>query len=360
MSAQDPGMDVGIASLADFQPRTVDGRSVTAGDRHGRLVDLGVTADRLGLDHFGVGEHHSEDFAVSSPAVVLAAVAARTSRIRLTSSVSTLSALDPVRLYEDFATLDLVSSGRAEITVGRSAHPEPFELFGVPLSHYDQVFAEKLGLLLRVRGEPRVTWHGRFRSPLTEAAVVPRARQDPLPVWIGVGGTPASAERAGRLGLPMMLGYIGGPLERLAHLAAVYRAAGEAGGHGHRLRLGVGVHFFSADDTATALDTYPYYRDFLRPKRPGGSGFTVSPEQFRAGVGPAGHLLIGTPESITEKATALYEAVRFDRLQALVDWGGLPGDAVASSVGQLATAVAPALRRLAVAAARSQPGAARG
>ncbi|MGW2035463.1 LLM class flavin-dependent oxidoreductase [Streptomyces sp. NPDC001811] len=359
MSAQDPRMDVGIASLADFQPRTVDGRPLTAGERHSQLIRLGVTADRLGLDHIGIGEHHSVDFAVSSPAVVLAAIAARTSRIRLTSSVSTLSALDPVRLYEDFATLDLVSEGRAEITVGRSAHPEPFELFGVPLSHYDQVFAEKLGLLLRVRDEPRVTWHGRFRSALAGAAVVPRARQDPLPVWIGVGGTAASAERAGRLGLPMMLGYIGGPVERLAHLAAVYRAAGEAKGHGHRLRLGVGVHFFSADGTATALDTYPYYRDFLRPKRPGGNGLTVSPEQFRAGLDPSGHLLIGTPERVTEKATALYEAVRFDRLQALVDWGGLPDDAVASSVGHLATAVAPALRRLAGAAAWSRPGASR-
>ncbi|MEU5312253.1 LLM class flavin-dependent oxidoreductase [Streptomyces sp. NPDC021562] len=360
MSAQDPGMDVGIASLADFQARTVDGRTRTVGDRHTHLIDLGVTADRLGLDHIGIGEHHSVDFAVSSPAVVLAAIAARTSRIRLTSSVSTLSALDPVRLYEDFATLDLVSAGRAEITVGRSAHPEPFDLFGVPLSHYDQVFAEKLGLLLRIRGEPRVTWHGRFRSALTEAAVVPRARQDPLPVWIGVGGTPASAERAGRLGLPMMLGYIGGPLERLAHLSAVYRAAGEEEGHGDRLRLGVGVHFFSSDDAATARETYPYYRDFLRPKRPGGSGFTVSPEQFRAGLDPAGHLLIGTPEHITEKAIALYEAVRFDRLQALVDWGGLPTDAVASSVEQLASAVAPALRQLAAAAVRYQRGASRG
>ncbi|MGW2464036.1 LLM class flavin-dependent oxidoreductase [Streptomyces sp. NPDC001761] len=359
MSAQDPRMDVGIASLADFQPRTVDGRPLTAGERHSQLIRLGVTADRLGLDHIGIGEHHSVDFAVSSPAVVLAAIAARTSRIRLTSSVSTLSALDPVRLYEDFATLDLVSEGRAEITVGRSAHPEPFELFGVPLSHYDQVFAEKLGLLLRVRDEPRVTWHGQFRSALAGAAVVPRARQDPLPVWIGVGGTAASAERAGRLGLPMMLGYIGGPVERLAHLAAVYRAAGETEGHGHRLRLGVGVHFFSADGTATALDTYPYYRDFLRPKRPGGNGLTISPEQFRAGLDPSGHLLIGTPERVTEKATALYEAVRFDRLQALVDWGGLPDHAVASSVGHLATAVAPALRRLAGAAAWSRPGASR-
>ena len=347
MSVHDPDLDVGIASLTDVQPRTVDGRTRTAEDRHHQLVALGMTADRLGLDHIGIGEHHSPDFAVSSPAVMLAAIAARTSRIRLTSSVSTLSTLDPVRLYEDFSTLDLISKGRAEITVGRSAYPEPFELFGVPLSLYDQVFAEKLDLLLRVRGEEQVTWRGQFRPPLSKAAVVPRARQNALPIWIGVGGTPASAERAGRLGLPMMLGYIGGPVERLAHLADLYRAAGKKAGHSERLRLGLGVHFFGADDATTARDTYPHYRDFLRPKQPGGGGFTVSPEQFRAGLEPSGHLLIGTPEVITEKAIALHSAVRFDRLQALVDWGGLPEDAVTASVEHLAATVAPALRELA-------------
>lgn len=351
MSVDDPGMDVGIASLTDVQPRTVDGRARTAEDRHHQLLALGATADRLGLDHLGIGEHHSTDFAVSSPAVLLAAIAARTSRIRLTSSVSTLSTLDPVRLYEDFSTLDLISEGRAEITVGRSAYPEPFELFGIPLNQYDQVFAEKLDLLLRVRREPRVTWRGRFRPPMTEAAVVPRSRQKTLPVWVGVGGTPASAERAGRLGLPMMLGYIGGPVERLAQLAALYRAAGKEAGHGDRLRLGLGVHFFGSEDAAAARDTYPHYRDFLRPKQPGGGGFTVTPEQFRAGLEPSGHLLIGTPEFVAEKAVALHKATRFDRLQALVDWGGLPEDAVTASVEHLAATVAPALRGLAVAPA---------
>ncbi|QIQ06051.1 LLM class flavin-dependent oxidoreductase [Streptomyces liangshanensis] len=344
MNAPLPATDVGIASLTDIQSPTVDGRNVTTGERHRRLVVLGETAERLGLDHIGIGEHHSPDFAVSSPAVVLAAIAARTSTIRLTSSVSTLSTLDPVRLYEDFATLDLVSAGRAEVTVGRSAYPDPFRLFGVPMEKYDAVFEEKLELFLRVRGTAHVTWRGRFRSGLDAAAVVPRAQQDPLPVWVGVGGTPESAERAGRLGLPMMLGYIGGPAERLAYLAARYRAAGEEAGTTDRLRLGLGVHFFATDSAANARDTYPYYREFLRPKSPNGGGFTVLPEQFEAGLGPHGHLLVGTPEHITEKALRLHEAIRFDRLQALVDWGGLPEDAVGSSLEHLGRTIAPALR----------------
>lgn len=266
MNAPLPATDVGIASLTDIQSPTVDGRNVTTGERHRRLVVLGETAERLGLDHIGIGEHHSPDFAVSSPAVVLAAIAARTSTIRLTSSVSTLSTLDPVRLYEDFATLDLVSAGRAEVTVGRSAYPDPFRLFGVPMEKYDAVFEEKLELFLRVRGTAHVTWRGRFRSGLDAAAVVPRAQQDPLPVWVGVGGTPESAERAGRLGLPMMLGYIGGPAERLAYLAARYRAAGEEAGTTDRLRLGLGVHFFATDSAANARDTYPYYRSSCGPR----------------------------------------------------------------------------------------------
>jgi alkanesulfonate monooxygenase SsuD/methylene tetrahydromethanopterin reductase-like flavin-dependent oxidoreductase (luciferase family) len=214
------------------------------------------------------------------------------------------------------------------------------------MENYDQVFQEKLELLLRIRDEARVTWQGCFRAPLSGATVVPRADRGSLPVWVGVGGTPSSAERAGRLGLPMILGYIGGPVERLVHLARLYRAAGREAGTGDRLRLGLGVHFFASDDAGTARETYAHYRDFLRPKRPGGGGFDVSPEQFRAGLARDGHLLVGTPAQVTEKAVRLYEAVRFDRLQALVDWGGLPEDAVTASVTHLGATVAPALREV--------------
>ncbi|MGW4246607.1 LLM class flavin-dependent oxidoreductase, partial [Nocardia sp. NPDC004722] len=289
----DNSIDIGIASLADLQPVTVDGSPRTALERLEQIVALGVQADRLGLGHFGLGEHHNADFVVSSPAVALAAIASRTNRIRLTSSVTTLGALDPVRVYQDFATLDLISHGRAEITAGRSAYPEPFTLFGADMSRYDELFAEKLDLLLRLRDHPTLSWHGEFRPDLDEAAITPRAAQDRLPVWLGVGGTPGSAARAGHLGLPMILGYIGGTPERLRTLARIYREAGAESGNTDNLRLGVALHYFGAPTMTEAAATYPYYYDFLRPKHQGGGGFTVSPAQFQLGMQPGRHLMIG-------------------------------------------------------------------
>jgi alkanesulfonate monooxygenase SsuD/methylene tetrahydromethanopterin reductase-like flavin-dependent oxidoreductase (luciferase family) len=317
----------------------VDGRHVTEAARIAQIVDLGVRADELGLDVFGVGEHHSRDFAVSSPVPVLAAVAARTSRIRLTSGVTVLSVLDPVRVYEDFATLDLISGGRAELTVGRSAYPDPFALFGVDLARYDEVFTEKLDLLLRLRAEPEVTWRGSYRPPLTGATVVPRSAS--LPLWIGAGGTPASAVRAGVLGLPLILGYLGGTPEHLRRLVDVYRAAGERAGHGDRLQVGIAAHYFGG---ASPEDTYPYYHDFLRPKKPGGGGFVVSRRDFDEGREAGRALMIGTPEHVTEKLVHLHEVVGYDRLQLLVDWGGLPEGLVEASLDRLGAEVAPGLR----------------
>ncbi|MBL7494294.1 LLM class flavin-dependent oxidoreductase [Frankia sp. AgB1.9] len=337
-------LDIGVTSLSDLQPVTVDGTRRTARHRVEQIVSLATLADELGLDHFGLGEHHSADFAVSSPAAVLSAVAARTSRVRLTSSVTTLGALDPVRVYQDFATLDLVSAGRAEIIVGRSAYPEPFALFGVDLAQYDEAFAEKLDLLLRIRSQPVITWRGRFRPPLRDAVVMPRAVQEPLPVWLGVGGTPASAVRAGRLGLPMILGYIGGTPQGLRQLADLYREAGAQSGHTDNLRLGIALHYFGTPETQDPMALYPYYRDFLRPKRPGAPGFVVEREQFALGLRPGQHLMIGTSERVGEKLAELYDAVSFDRVHALIDWGGLPEEAVRDSLHRLGEVIAPALR----------------
>ncbi|MVU81777.1 LLM class flavin-dependent oxidoreductase [Nocardia sp. ET3-3] len=346
MTTETSGIDIGIASLADLQPVTVDGSARTAAERTEQIVGLGVLADRLGFDHFGLGEHHNQDFAVSSPAVVLAAIASRTSRIRLTSSVTTLGALDPVRVYQDFATLDLLSAGRAEITAGRSAYPEPFTLFGADMNRYDELFTEKLELLLRLRAEPVISWKGEFRPELNDAAVTPRAVQEPLPVWLGVGGTPASAARAGTLGLPMILGYIGGSPDRLRAMAQIYREAGEQAGHTDSLRLGVALHYFGAPTMTAAAETYPYYHDFLRPKHPGGGGFVVSPQRFQDGMRAGGHLMIGTSEYVAAKLADLHDAVGFDRVQALVDWGGLPRAAVEESVHRLGEEIAPAVRGL--------------
>src|SRR3954470_20828117 len=223
-------MELGILSLSDLQMDRETGQPASAVQRSDDIIHYAVLAEQLGLDLFALGEHHTLDFAVSSPAVTLAAIAARTEEIRLTSAVTVLSVHDPVRVYQDFAGLDLVSHGRAEIIAGRSAFTEPFPLFGVRLQDYDAVFSEKLDLLLKVREQSHVTWSGRFRSPLEDAPIAPRAVQEPLPVWIGVGGSPESAERAGRLGLPMVLGYIGGPLSSAQRAVDIYRAAGERAG----------------------------------------------------------------------------------------------------------------------------------
>ena len=337
-------IEIGIASLSDIQPTTVDGRTRSVEARSAQIVDLGVLADEVGLDTFGLGEHHSVDFAVSSPAVVLAAIASRTTAIRLSSAVTTLGALDPVRVHQDFASLNLVSAGRAEIIVGRSAYPEPFALFGAPIEAYDALFAEKLDLLLQIRDHPAVTWSGRFRTALTDATIPPRPRSE-LPIWLGVGGTPASAVRAGHLGLPVVFGHIGGDAGRLVHLAAAYREAGVAAGTTDRLSVGLALHYLAVDGPTDAEASYPYYRDFLRPKKPGGGGFVVEPAQFRRGLEPDGHLMIGTSEQVVEKLTALSTLLDLDRIQLLADWGGLPEEQVEHSVRVLGDVIAPELRK---------------
>lgn len=337
-------MDIGIASLSDTQLVPETGRLFPAGRRHADIVEYAVLAERLGLDVFGLGEHHSVDFAVSSPAVVLSAIAARTTTIRLASAVTVLSVHDPVRVYQDFATLDLISSGRAEVCVGRSAFAEPFALFGVDTAGYDSVFAEKLDLLLQLREKERLSWQGRSRPPISDSAVTPRSQQDPLPVWIGVGGSPGSAERAGRLGLPMMLGLIGGSIADVRHTIDIYRAAGEQAGHADKLSVGIATHVFAAERSSEAREVYPHYRDFLRPKRPGGSGYMVSPQQFAAGIAPGNALMIGTSEEIVAKILEAHKLLGVDRVLGLVDWGGLPRPTVEASITRFATEVAPAVR----------------
>ncbi|BBH69334.1 luciferase [Actinoplanes sp. OR16] len=323
-------VEIGIASLSDRQPCTVDGRPTTEAGRTAEIIELGVQADRAGLDLIGVGEHHSRDFAVSSPAPILAAIAARTGRIRLTSAVTVLSVHDPIRVHQDFATLDVISGGRAEITVGRSAYPEPFALFGVDINRYEEIFAAKLESLLRLRSG----------SPET----VPHPVQDPLPLWIGAGGSPASVARAGALGLPLILGYLGGSPDHLRRLTDLYRATGEQAGHGDRLRVGVAAHYFGAASEHEAAATYPHYHDFLRPKSPGGGGFVVSEQAFTEGRTLDRPLMIGTSEQVTEKLLHLHQAIGYDRLQLLADWGGLPQSQVHDSVHRLAGEIAPALR----------------
>lgn len=337
-------MELGIISLSDLQTDPTTGRPRGSGQRLDEIVGYATLADRSGLDVFALGEHHTLDFAVSSPAVVLAAAATRTSRIRLTSGVTVLPVLDPLRVYQDFATLDLLSHGRAEITAGRSAFTEPFEIFGVDLAAYDAVFEEKLDLLLRLREQDRVTWSGRFRPPLHHAPVTPRAAQAPLPVWLGVGGSPESAERAGRLGLPMILGYIGGPLTHARRAVDLYRDAGDRAGHPERLRVGLSTHFHAGATPEAARATFPYYREYLRPKSPGGRGFVVDQAQFDAATRRANAIMIGSSTQLIEKILDAHDALGLDRFLGQVDWGGLPRAAVEDSISRYAEEIAPAVR----------------
>jgi probable LLM family oxidoreductase len=296
-------MQIGIDSFASSIPDPVTGLTLTHAERMRNLLAEIELADQVGLDVFGIGEHHRPEFLDAAPAVILAAAATRTSRIRLTSAVKVLSADDPVRVFQDFATLDLISGGRAEMVVGRGSFIESFPLFGLELDDYDELFSEKLDLLLKIRANERVTWSGRHRAPLTGQGVYPRPIQDPLPIWLGVGGTPQSFVRAGELGLPLMVAIIGGEPHRFRPLVDLYREAGRRAGHAAD-RLTVGVHSigFVGDTTRQAADDfYPgFAQTFTKIGKERGWPATTR-AQFDVTRGPTGAYLIGDAETVAEK-----------------------------------------------------------
>ncbi|GEK81340.1 LLM class flavin-dependent oxidoreductase [Agrococcus baldri] len=336
-------MELGVFSLSDINPDSGD----TAASRIDDIVEYGVLAEQHGLDVYGIGEHHSPAFAVSSPAVLHAAIARATRRIRLTTTASVLSVHDPVRVYQDFATLDLVSHGRAEIIAGRSAFVEPFALFGQDVAQFDELYDERLGLLLRIRDEERVTWSGRFRPALEDAPVAPRASGQ-LPVWVAVGGTPSSAVRAGRLGLPMALGLIGGSIDHAKQLIELYRRAGSDAGHAdERLTVGITSHFYVGDTAGQALtDFYPYYRRYLSPETNGGRGWHVDEPSMRALAARRGALMVGGPNEVIEKILDLQSQLGADRFLGQVDLGGMPKQMVQGSIARFGDVVAPAVRHI--------------
>ncbi|MET8330801.1 LLM class flavin-dependent oxidoreductase [Streptomyces sp. NPDC005181] len=340
-------MELGILSLSDLQTDPATGKLRDAGARTREIVFYAVAADQAGLDVFALGEHHSPDFAVANPAIPLAAIAQATENIRLTSAVSVLSTLDPVRLHQDFSSLDLLSNSRAEIIAGRSAFLEAFTLFGIDPADYDDVFTQKLDLLLAIRASEHVTWSGRHRPALDHLPIPPRPQQDKLPLWLGVGGTPASAERAGRLGLPMVLGLIGGDLRSVRPLVEHYRAVGQAAGHvPDTLRLGLTSHFYVGKTSQDARrDLYPHYREYLRPKTPGGRGWLVAPDHFQAVSSPFGALMTGSPQEVIDKILTEREILGTDRFMGQIDFGGMPAHMVNDSIELLATEVAPTIRK---------------
>lgn len=296
-------MEIGIDSFVINTPVSATTTGISTAERMSNLLAEIECADRAGLDVFGIGEHHRPDFADSAPAVILAAAAARTQRIRLTSAVTVLSAHDPVRVFQDFATLDLISKGRAEMIVGRGSFIDAYPLFGLSLKDYDSLFSEKLELLLKIRENPTVHWSGKHRAALTGQGVYPRPVQSPLPIWLGVGGTPESFIRAGVLGLPLMVAIIGGNPEHFRPLIDLYREAGREAGHASE-RLSVGVHaigYVAETNERAAADFSPgYLRSFNEIGKERGWGPTTK-AHFDAAVSPRGALLVGDPETVASK-----------------------------------------------------------
>jgi probable LLM family oxidoreductase len=310
------------------------------------LLERIETADRVGLDVFGVGEHHRSEFLDSAPSVILAAAAARTQRIKLTSAVTVLSAADPVRVFQQFATLDLVSHGRAEMVVGRGSFTESFPLFGLDFSDYDALFAEKLELLLRLRAAERVTWSGKFRPALNDQAVYPRPLQAEIPIWVGVGGTPESFVRAGLLGLPLMVAVIGGETHRFRRAVDLYRAAGAQAGHAPE-KLKVGLHSlgYVAPSREEAINDYfpGYAKTFTRIGRERGWP-PVSRERFDAQNGPTGALLVGDPDEVGEKILRHAAALGgVDRVTFQMDNAELPREKLLRSIQLIGERIKPAL-----------------
>ncbi|MFL5840182.1 MAG: LLM class flavin-dependent oxidoreductase [Thermoleophilaceae bacterium] len=318
-----------------------------AAGRLRNLVEEIELADQAGLDVFGVGEHHRPDFAVSAPAVVLAAGAERSQRIRLTSAVSVLSSDDPIRVFQDFATLDLLSGGRAEIMAGRGSFIESFPLFGYELEDYDELFEEKLRLLLAVRENETVDWPGGQHTPRIESrGVYPRPLQDPLPVWVAVGGTPQSIVRAGVLGLPLALAIIGGQPERFVPFVDLYRrAAEEAGRDPATLPVSLNMHTFVADTSQRAADVfYPGYAEVMSRIGRERGWPPLNRPQFEAGRAPGGHLLVGSAAEVTEKILRLKELFGMDRFLAQLSVGPMPHEDLIRAIELLGTEVAPAVR----------------
>jgi probable LLM family oxidoreductase len=338
-------MQIGIDSFAAAHDDASQAESPSVRLRN--LVEEIEHADQVGLDVFGIGEHHRREFLDSAPAVILGAAAARTRRIRLTSAVTVLSSADPVRVFQNFATLDLLSQGRAEMVVGRGSFIESFPLFGLKLEDYDSLFGENLELLLKIRDNEHVHWSGKHRAALTGQGVYPRPVQDPFPIWLGVGGTPQSFVRAGMLGLPLMVAIIGGETRRFRPLVDLYREAGRQAGHTSD-RLKVGVHslgYVAATTQEAADDFFPgYARAMTDIGKERGWG-PVTRAAFDAQRGPQGALLIGSPEEVVEKIARHSEALGgISRITFQMNAASLPHAKLMKAIELLGTRVAPALR----------------
>ena len=339
-------MEIGLYTFAEtrFDPET--GEQLDAGERVRQLLEEIALADEVGLDVFGVGEHHRPDYAVSSPAIPLAAAAAATERIRLTSAVSVLSSDDPVRVFQDFSLIDLISGGRAEIMAGRGSFIESFPLFGYELDHYNELFEEKLDLLLEIRESTRVTWDGRHRASIDDRPVYPRPVQDPLPVWVAVGGSGQSVDRAARLGLPMALAIIGGAPERFRPAVDFYREKLAEYGHDPATPVSINSHGFIAEDghEAAELAFGPFRETMDRIGRERGWPPTTR-QRFEAERALRGALFVGSPQEVIDKILYQHELFGHDRFLMQLTVGPMPHGSVLRAIELLGTEVAPVVRR---------------
>lgn len=339
-------MEIGIDSFASAM---YGNTGITPDLAMQELLERIELADQVGLSVFGIGEHHKKGFLDSAPAVILAAAAAKTKRIKLTSAVAVLGAADPVRLFQSFATLDIISQGRAEMVVGRGSSTEAYPLFGLSLDHYDQLFSEKLDLLLQIRQNEFVSWKGKFRASLNNLPVYPRPLQEKLPIWLGVGGTPASFERAGRLGLPLMVAVIGGQTERFRPLIDLYREAGsQAGFSAEELRVGLHSPGFVAVNDKTAFEEY-YPGHVEQWNRIGlERGWApITRSQFDMNISPRGVLVVGGPETVAEKILRHSESLgNIDRFTFQMDNAGLSHSQLMNAIELIGSKVIPIVNRI--------------
>lgn len=339
--------ELGVHAFVDYVPDPLTGDLLDPAQRMRDMLEAIELADRVGLDVFGIGEHHRADFLASSPATILAAAAARTKTIRLTSSVTVLSSDDPVRVFQQFATLDLISNGRAEIMAGRGSFIESYPLFGYNLRDYDVLFSEKLDLLLKIREAEKVMWAGKHRASLINIGVYPRPVQNPLPVWIAVGGTPESVIRAGHLGLPLALAIIGGMPEQFMPLVQLYREAGAEAGHpAEQLKVSINSQGFIAEDSMQAADIFfPPFSAVMNQIGRERGWRPMSRQQFEALRSLRGAYFVGSPDEIIEKILFQHELFGHQRLLLQMSIGAIPHDKLLNAIELLGTKVAPIVRQ---------------
>jgi probable LLM family oxidoreductase len=339
-------METGISTFGDIQPDEVSGKAINAHKRMHELVAEAKLADETGLDVFALGEHHRSDFMISAPEVILAAAAMVTKNIRLSSAVTVLSSADPVRVFQNFATLDLLSSGRAEIMAGRGSFIESFPLFGYELKDYDELFEEHLDLLLNINKQEIISWKGKHRAPIDKLGIYPRPYQPQLPVWLAVGGTPASMVRAGKLNLPVTLAILGSDPDRFVPLVELYRDSARKAGHDeNKLQFAVNCHFYIADTSQQASDEFwPVYEKMMnRIGRERGWG-KITREQFEYMRSPKGSLFVGDVQQVIDKILYQHKLFKHTRFLAQIISGDIVHEKLLHSIGLLGREVAPVIR----------------